>query len=717
MKKSQSQQEKRPIKQFTSKSHQRSASIGKSLNKLGRVTSSEDIASRPGLNRSKSTDGINGRKSRSFTKLTSLQPLTRTRSHQLMPTTRSASRKVILDLQNDDSTDDERVSALDKRHLGEDEDVPVEEVDNFTDDENDRINGSELRTAVNGLVTRPSDHISAIDSDFIPQALQPDSDLALNGTRKGSIVTDNTAQFNEIERRNSTKLTISSLPLQGSDAGQLEQSIKDLRLSPVQQQQQQQTRQQLQDNIEPQPQTQIQKQAQVSSATYPQQQQQQQQHQDLTPHAPPPSAASSEKKPEKKAQSASSNDYHHDMILSQSTGLVRKFGDQQFKNSLMQLDKLKANDSLQFIHSLDHINQGPTNSFASSSNSLKQFTVQPASQKLSASTDSGSQLSFKVENGISMVSANNVNRHQQYANQFPNSSSVQSNNISITPTNFNQFLKSNTSNIETRTQQKLWLQRENSLLDITGSNSNNANNPQIRREFERISREFLNVKRFSNPVSDGVKRTYVPHNNKNDSRAASLRSNNIKDDTTHQGKLQTFKSDQIQAKLMKLWVEGEALSKIPTPQHMNHNNHSNPVMNSLSRSPDYFVSQQQFNGHHHQQQQQIHQLQMQQQQQQQQQLQRQQQQLQQLQRQQQLRNQQSNGHEQSTNQHQHQHQHQQFLAHQQSTNGTTMNTSRSNIIQNHHQQQPTTRAVDRSENGASRGINGGNKLDLGAVRG
>lgn len=67
--------------------------------------------------------------------------------------------------------------------------------------------------------------------------------------------------------------------------------------------------------------------------------------------------------------------------------------------------------------------------------------------------------------------------------------------------NFNSYLTTQQPKLETRTQQKLWLQRENisSLVDIADSNNAFVNNI-TRMEYERLSREFLNIRRFTNPM-------------------------------------------------------------------------------------------------------------------------------------------------------------------------------------------------------------------------
>lgn len=77
--------------------------------------------------------------------------------------------------------------------------------------------------------------------------------------------------------------------------------------------------------------------------------------------------------------------------------------------------------------------------------------------------------------------------------------------------NFAQFLKSDGMDGESRTQRKLWLQRENSIMDLSSQNDGSdpifmASNVEVKREFERISHEYTNVRRFSNPVEEALSR-------------------------------------------------------------------------------------------------------------------------------------------------------------------------------------------------------------------
>ncbi|QPG73678.1 hypothetical protein FOA43_000991 [Brettanomyces nanus] len=71
--------------------------------------------------------------------------------------------------------------------------------------------------------------------------------------------------------------------------------------------------------------------------------------------------------------------------------------------------------------------------------------------------------------------------------------------------NFNSYLSTAQPKLETRTQQRLWLQRENlnSLVDLSDSNNPFTTN-LTRMEYEKLSREYLNIRRFRNPVFKSI---------------------------------------------------------------------------------------------------------------------------------------------------------------------------------------------------------------------
>lgn len=77
--------------------------------------------------------------------------------------------------------------------------------------------------------------------------------------------------------------------------------------------------------------------------------------------------------------------------------------------------------------------------------------------------------------------------------------------------NFSDFLKSDMTEGDSRTQRKLWLQRENSIMDLSIQNGSAdsifmVTNIDVKREFERISHEYMNSKRFHNPLDASLNR-------------------------------------------------------------------------------------------------------------------------------------------------------------------------------------------------------------------
>lgn len=80
---------------------------------------------------------------------------------------------------------------------------------------------------------------------------------------------------------------------------------------------------------------------------------------------------------------------------------------------------------------------------------------------------------------------------------------------------FNSFLKIDapTEDRDSRTQQRLWLQRENSILDLsTDLNQNQfdavfqASSVDAKRGFENIAKEYNTIKRFKNPLVENIKK-------------------------------------------------------------------------------------------------------------------------------------------------------------------------------------------------------------------
>lgn len=56
----------------------------------------------------------------------------------------------------------------------------------------------------------------------------------------------------------------------------------------------------------------------------------------------------------------------------------------------------------------------------------------------------------------------------------------------------------------TRTQQKLWLQRQNMEGAVTDGSA--LLSPEKKREFERITKEYINVRKYTNPIIESIER-------------------------------------------------------------------------------------------------------------------------------------------------------------------------------------------------------------------
>ncbi|GCE99455.1 hypothetical protein ZYGM_002643 [Zygosaccharomyces mellis] len=137
--------------------------------------------------------------------------------------------------------------------------------------------------------------------------------------------------------------------------------------------------------------------------------------------------------------------------------------------------------------------------------------------------------------------------------------------------NFAQFLKSDSIDGESRTQRKLWLQRENSILDLSSQHESGdsifmASNIEVKREFERISHEYTNVRRFSNPIEEALARVDSEQknmgiknsNNKDFETIDSLIPRPINDGKDIEDLLPKSQSTKLQKVLQSIWKEESA---------------------------------------------------------------------------------------------------------------------------------------------------------------
>lgn len=359
----------------------------------------------------------------------------------------------------------------------------------------------------------------------------------------------------------------------------------------------------------------------------------------------------------------SSNMYGGSLLLSQSTGLTKKI-DPKLQYSTVNsvsIPKIQASMDSEHSESISGI------SFKANRYDQQQI-AEPITTSKNVIPNNSYQTNQTIFNNLQRTGntylpsktkpVNNTSNNNNNSNDSTNlSNSISSNNVY----NFSNFLNTSkeqahapSQNIETRTQQRLWLQRENSLMDVanvdsnnfsslslnnlmfahnqsrtnmrdyfssksgSGLNaltpgnqlsqipkqnnsvssmnvSNNANNInglltmaqnggqssiQSRTEFERTNREYLNVRRYLNPIGESLHRLEKLHSkdliyskprkkdNQNQQSNTSLKSN------YHSGNGNSFKDfsqlyqegeQEGQALLQKLWHEAILTTQIPSP--------------------------------------------------------------------------------------------------------------------------------------------------------
>ncbi|KAI5953565.1 TCO89 [Candida jiufengensis] len=318
------------------------------------------------------------------------------------------------------------------------------------------------------------------------------------------------------------------------------------------------------------------------------------------------------------AEDFNSNLYGGSLLLSQSTGVVRKIEPMSSKNY-------------------------PTEPLPESASGIS-FKANPMESNLAKPVTTNQNAIQKNSYQPDQTIFNNLQRtNNQYMQKKPTSKQLQTQpqptkvtgSLKNGANNFNEFLRSNNSNtdqfqpknIETRTQQKLWLQRESSLMDVTNmdptksnfsnlslnnlmfshnypnsygsshvlpssvgpmtpvtpgdnssqdghmTNSNNnsttninglllmvqnshQNSIQIRTEFERLNREYLNVRRNLNPIAGSLDRI---ENSKNEIKVVKSKKNR-----TESNNANTFeeyapaiqeKQPEISSKVNKIWQD------------------------------------------------------------------------------------------------------------------------------------------------------------------
>lgn len=208
------------------------------------------------------------------------------------------------------------------------------------------------------------------------------------------------------------------------------------------------------------------------------------------------------------------------------------------KSSIHQVPQELAKKMNKFSTNDDTINQNPnpevsatqshngmsnfSNSYSSLTNNLQRANAAAVLGKTAASTRVPQSPNRQTNSSNSQTSPTPLSvLFRKKSNQEPTSNLKDSNlrgdrNLNSGETkskinNFSNFLKSDMTEGDSRTQRKLWLQRENSIMDLSIQNGSAdsifmATNIDVKREFERISHEYINSKRFYNPLDASLNR-------------------------------------------------------------------------------------------------------------------------------------------------------------------------------------------------------------------
>ncbi|CDO94916.1 unnamed protein product [Kluyveromyces dobzhanskii CBS 2104] len=271
--------------------------------------------------------------------------------------------------------------------------------------------------------------------------------------------------------------------------------------------------------------------------------------------------------------------YVPDIILSQSTGMERRFDQLSRQSSLAWLNPAEANNEKSVkiqntkSNKFNYINQDLAASLKDDnieqSSPPRHQEPQQKPSKVDFST-SISSLTSHLARPVSrdhLLRATPVSQSRPWQHSLYRQPSYGENDTSNNGmTDFSSFLQYGDVGTDSRTQQKLWLQRENSIQDLTSQNPSAdsvflASNVEVRREFERISREYTNVRRFSNPLAESLSRISQQQNidiqkqkkfNTGESTGNFLGGDYNKNKPSKDG-VSTGKKLEIQRTLTKLW--------------------------------------------------------------------------------------------------------------------------------------------------------------------
>lgn len=301
--------------------------------------------------------------------------------------------------------------------------------------------------------------------------------------------------------------------------------------------------------------------------------------------------------------------YAPDMILSQSTGMERRFDNPpSIQNSLAKV--LQKNESGNGVGENKEKSVEPINNikgFMNEEGRLASFR-ESEQEGQTSTNESSAELSINIQkssedrphkslmNGIfqkdriSLRNDGNNSHETSPSSLRKNLSNPTANKIN----NFSQFLKSENIDANSRTQRKMLLQRENSILDLNTQNDSveaifMTGHIDLKREYERITHEYTTIRRFANPLDEALIRLNQSKKNAKSKSAtgssqmeASIMSNYNNQPKDIEDVLPPNQQAKLHAILASIWrIESQAFNKDVNPLNRNknksddqHNQHS-----------------------------------------------------------------------------------------------------------------------------------------------
>lgn len=316
-------------------------------------------------------------------------------------------------------------------------------------------------------------------------------------------------------------------------------------------------------------------------------------------------------------QSKSDEPYIPDMILSQSTGVERKFENpSSIQNSLA-----KEIQNTKYLEDSDNTTDAPSKPIKNISGfdkdeiengRLNDTKHSMLNQQVNAKSELTNNLQkvnsdnnpprSSLTNTIFQKSRNQYASRTDTTEKGPTSllKTDRDSNSTTKINNFSQFLKSENIDGNSRTQRKMLLQRESSILDLNSQTDSAeaifmTGHIEQKREYEKITHEYTTLRRYTNPLDKSLLRlknskksgkTNSTYGNSGlEGSSISTYSNQVKELDDFLPKAQQSKLNSILASIWR--SESQSFNKDVNPLNRNkssmeeQSNHYSSLKNSL----------------------------------------------------------------------------------------------------------------------------------------